>query len=174
MRPAIFSSSRPPAPLSSIPCVIDPVLRSTSGARLAGRAAESVFLEGLKVRATLLTPNRDEAGRLIGRPVRSVREMEAAARIIFERSGVSCLVKGGRSAGASIDVLHDGTRTYLFSRSIIAGDVHGTGCHLSSAILGFLVRKRDLPDAVRLAAAATHRAIRKAHSAPGCRRRFDL
>jgi hydroxymethylpyrimidine/phosphomethylpyrimidine kinase len=157
-----------------IPRVIDPILRSTSGARLADREAESGFLEGLKARATLLTPNRDEAARLAGRPVRSVREMEEAARIICERSGVACLVKGGRLAGATIDVLFDGRRSFLFSHTHLVGDVHGTGCHLSASILGFLVRGHDLPGAVRRAAAATHRAMSRAESAPGGRRRFDL
>ena len=157
-----------------IPRVVDPVLRATSGARLLDRAAESGFLKSLKARATLLTPNRDEAARLAGRPVRSVREMEEAARLIFERSGVACLVKGGRLAGAAIDVLYDGRRSFLFSQARIAGDVHGTGCYLSASIVGFLVRGQALSDAVRRAAAATHRAMRQARPAPGGRRRFAL
>jgi hydroxymethylpyrimidine/phosphomethylpyrimidine kinase len=157
-----------------LPRIIDPVLRATSGARLVNASAISGFLDSLRGRATLLTPNREEASRLARRAVRSVREMDAAARFIFDRSGVACLVKGGRLAGAMVDVLYDGHRSYLFSRTRIAGDVHGTGCHLSTTILGFLVRGCDLPNAVRRAAAATHRAIRKAEPAPGGRRRFDL
>jgi hydroxymethylpyrimidine/phosphomethylpyrimidine kinase len=157
-----------------IPRVIDPVLRATSGARLLDPAAVSVFLKGLNARATLLTPNRDEAARLAGRPVRSIPEMEEAARIIYERSGVACLVKGGRLARAAVDVLYDGRNSFLFSQARIAGDVHGTGCHLSASILGFLVKGRALPDAVRRAAAATHREMRRAASMPGGRRRFVL
>jgi hydroxymethylpyrimidine/phosphomethylpyrimidine kinase len=157
-----------------IPRVIDPVLRATSGARLVDRTAVSGYLEDLEGRATLLTPNREEAARLAGRPARSVREMEEAARIIFERSGAACLVKGGRLPGASVDVLYDGRRSYLFSQPRLAGDVHGTGCHLSASILGFLVKGWALPDAVRRAAAATHREMRRAASGPGGRRRFAL
>jgi hydroxymethylpyrimidine/phosphomethylpyrimidine kinase len=157
-----------------IPRVIDPVLRATSGARLVDPAAVSGFLEGLRSRATLLTPNREEAARLTGLPVRSVREMECAARAVYERSGVACLVKGGRLARATVDVLYDGRRSFLYSRARLPGDVHGTGCHLSASILGFLVRGHDLPGAVRRAAAATHRDRRRAVPAPGGRRRFDL
>ena len=157
-----------------LPRVIDPVLRATSGARLVEPSAIPAFVDGLRGRATLLTPNLDEAGRLGLLRVRSIREMEEAARCIFDRSGVACLVKGGRLAGSSVDVLYAGRKVCLFSHTLIAGKVHGTGCHLSSSILGFLVRGCDLPDAVRLGAAATHRAIRKAKSAPGGRRRFDL
>ncbi|MGD0781927.1 MAG: hydroxymethylpyrimidine/phosphomethylpyrimidine kinase [Candidatus Aminicenantales bacterium] len=157
-----------------IPRVIDPVLRATSGAPLIDPSAVPGFLDRLRGQATLLTPNREEAARLARRPARSIREMDEAARLIFDRSGVACLVKGGRLAGAAVDVLYDGRRSHLFSCFRIAGDVHGTGCHLSSSIVGFLVRGHDLPQAVRLAAAATHRAIRKAKPAPGGRRRFDL
>ncbi len=157
-----------------IPRVIDPVLRATSGAPLAGPSAVPRFLDGLRGRATLLTPNREEAARLTRRPARSILEMDEAARLIFDRSGIACLVKGGRLAGASVDVLYDGRRSHLFSRARIAGGVHGTGCHLSSSIVGFLVRGYDLPQAVRLAAATTRRAIRKAQPASGVRRRFDL
>lgn len=157
-----------------IPRVIDPVLRATSGARLVDSSAIPSFLGGLRGRATLLTPNRDEAGRLARRRVRSIREMDEAARYIYERSGVACLVKGGRLTGTAVDVLFDGKRSYLFSHARIAGDVHGTGCHLSASILGYLVRGRDLPDAVRLGAAATQRARRKANSPAGGRRRFDF
>ena len=157
-----------------IPRVIDPVLRATSGARLVDASAFPAFLDGLRGRATLLTPNRDEAGRLARLPVRSIGEMDEAARRIFERCGVACLVKGGRLTGTAVDVLFDGKRSYLFSHARVAGEVHGTGCHLSASILGYLVRGRDLPDAVRLAAAATHRARRKSYSASGRRRRFDL
>jgi hydroxymethylpyrimidine kinase/phosphomethylpyrimidine kinase len=157
-----------------IPRVVDPVLQSTSGAGLIDPAAVSSYLEKLEGRATLLTPNREEAARLAGRPVRSVREMEEAARIIFERSGAACLVKGGRLPGASVDVLYDGRRSSLFSQPRLAGDVHGTGCYLSASILGFLVRGLALPDAVRRAAAATHREMRRSASAPGGRRRFEI
>jgi hydroxymethylpyrimidine kinase/phosphomethylpyrimidine kinase len=157
-----------------LPKVIDPILRSTSGSSLSGASGFRGFLESLRGGVTLLTPNREEAAALSDRPVRSVRDMETAARIIFETGGAACLVKGGRLPGAAVDVLFDGHRTCLFSRPFLSAGVHGTGCHLSASILGYLAQGRSLPESVRRAAAATHAAMRKAAPAPGGRRRFDF
>ncbi len=157
-----------------IPRIVDPVFRASSGARLIEPAAAPVFLQGLRGRATLLTPNLEEASRLAGIPVRTVADMEKAAGIIFERSAVPCLVKGGHLSGAAVNLLYDGRRMRRFARTRLAGDVHGSGCYLSSSILAFLALGRDLPEAVRLATAATHRAIRRSLPAGCGRSRFDL
>jgi len=147
---------------TSVPRVIDPVLRSSSGAWLLERTAVPGFLDAVRGRASLLTPNLEEAGRLSGRPVTTIADMEAAAREIFDRTGVPCLVKGGHLAGDAVNVLFDGRRVYLFGKPRLRKDVHGTGCFFSAALLAFLARGRSLPRAGELATEMTRNGIRAA------------
>ncbi len=76
-------------------CVVDPVFRATSGARLLEPRAVSVLMEELFPLATVITPNRMEAEVLWGAPIRHREDAESAARAIGERFGVACVIKGG-------------------------------------------------------------------------------
>jgi hydroxymethylpyrimidine/phosphomethylpyrimidine kinase len=145
-----------------IPRVVDPVLRSSSGAVLLERKAVSRFLEAFRDRASLITPNLDEASLFAERPVRSVEDMEEAARKIHDAVRAPCLVKGGHLRGGSVDVLFDGERLTRFPHARIGKDVHGTGCFLSSAILAGLARGDGLIEACSEGIALAARAIRKA------------
>lgn len=145
--------------MSDRPRVVDPVFRSSSGAWLFERGAVGDVLRLLRGRATLITPNLEEAGRLAGLPVRSRSTMEEAARIINDRTGLACLVKGGHLESSPVDVLFDGERMRLFRKKRQARDVHGTGCFLSSAILGFLVRGKTLGESCGLASELVGRSI---------------
>lgn len=148
-----------------VPRVIDPVFRSSSGAPLLDPAAVDGFLAALRGKAALLTPNLDEAALLTGDPLRDVGKMKAAAFGIYEASGIPCLVKGGRLRGGVVDVLYDGHEHSLFIHAAMKEAVHGTGCCLSSAALGFLARGHELVEACRLAIEFVHdarqRAVRK-------------
>jgi len=144
------------------PRVIDPVLRSSSGARLLDPAAVSDYLRLVRGLAELITPNIQEAARLARRPIADVPDMAAAARRIYESSGIPCLVKGGHLERRAVDILFDGTAVRTYSRPRWKRDVHGTGCLLSAAILSFLARGAALPEACRRAGAWSHRMIGKA------------
>jgi hydroxymethylpyrimidine/phosphomethylpyrimidine kinase len=156
------------------PRVVDPVLRSSSGAVLLARAVWPRFLGLFDGQADLITPNLDEAGLLTGRAVRTVKEMKSAAEWIWARTGVPCLVKGGHLRGKAEDVLFDGRAFTAFKHRRQAKSVHGTGCFLSSAILGYLAKGLPLEAACGLGIEEVGRAIRTA--VPAGRRRwvFDL
>jgi hydroxymethylpyrimidine/phosphomethylpyrimidine kinase len=145
-----------------VPRVVDPVFCSTSGARLLEKKAWLRFLDALEGKADLITPNLDEAEVLTGRPVRSVAAMSLAAEKITLRSGIPCLVKGGHLRGQAVDVLYDGRELVKFEHVRTAKDVHGTGCYLSSAILGYLAGGRPLEDACLRGIAEVGKAIRTA------------
>ncbi len=145
-----------------IPRVIDPVLRSSSGALLLEKRAWPRILLQLRERATLLTPNLDEAAALAGLDVRTIGDMREAARRIQCASRVPCLVKGGHLSGRPVDILFDGRRFRAFEHPRAGRDVHGTGCCLSASILAFLVRGHPLADACARGIEWTSRAIRTA------------
>jgi len=123
-----------------IPIVLDPILRSSSGVSLLDDPAA---LDPLIARATLVTPNREEAERLGG--------VEGLAR----RGARAVLWKGGHSQTGAVvvDRLVDEHGEREFSGPRVPGgeDVHGTGCALASAIAAQLARGADLREACRVA-----------------------
>lgn len=145
-----------------IPKVIDPVIRSSSGAPLLDGKAVSGFLGAIRRRAAVLTPNLDEAGVLAGLAVRDIAGMKAAAERIFDIGRVPCLVKGGHLEKEAVNLLFDGRRFYLFGKPKISRDVHGTGCYFSASLLGYLAGGKTLVRASELATELTHAAIRAA------------
>ncbi len=144
-----------------LPRVIDPVLRSSSGARLLERTAVSRFLASIRGRASVITPNIAEAAVLSGRHIRGLDDARRAARAIFEATGVPCLIKGGHGQGPVVDLLYDGRTDKVFVHKRLTADVHGTGCFLSAALLAFLAGGRDLERACGLAIRLTVRAMRE-------------
>ncbi len=149
------------------PYVLDPVMVATSGDVLLEPDAVAAIRTALIPLATIITPNLDEAALLFGQPVRSVDEMEHAARWFVDTLGAhAALVKGGHLASAVlVDVFYDGHEVKRYSHPRIeTRSTHGTGCTLSAAITALLASGAALPDAVSAALDWVHRAIR---SAPG-------
>jgi len=152
--------------MSGRPRVVDPVFRSSSGVWLFEREAVGDVLRLLRGRASLVTPNLEEAGRLAGFSVHSPTTMEEAARMIHDRTGAACLVKGGHLETSPVDVLFDGERILSFRKKRLARDVHGTGCFLSAAILAFLAGGKTISEACGLASELIAGSIRSAQQ-PG-------
>ncbi len=136
--------------------VIDPVLRSSTGTGLLKDDALEVFRRELLPLATVLTPNADEAGALIGaKAPRSVAEARTVARTLHGMGAQNVLVTGGHvtpNAPKCVDVLDDGSTVQeLQVQRVMAADTHGTGCVLSSAIAAHLAMGAAVPDACRAA-----------------------
>ena len=133
--------------------VVDPVMVSTSGARLLEPRAIKILKEKLLPLATLVTPNIDEAEGLIGLEILSGEDMRRAAREIHRRWGCAVLVKGGHLRGsfAATDIFFDGKTEMELSALRVAGvRTHGTGCVYSAAICAALALGYDLPESVRI------------------------
>jgi hydroxymethylpyrimidine/phosphomethylpyrimidine kinase len=142
-------SSRQPVPL-----VVDPVMVSTSGARLLPAAAERVLRDRLLPLANLVTPNLSEAEVLAELRIRHPEDLRLAARKIHGRFGCAVLAKGGHlpDTRAAIDIFFDGKMELLLQAPFVRGiSTHGTGCTYSAAICAALARGARLPDAVAIA-----------------------
>jgi len=135
------------------PLVVDPILISTSGAKLFEPSAMKILIEKLLPLATLVTPNLDEAGVLTGEKVSNLEEMRRAAQEIHRRFGCAVLVKGGHLLRdvAAADVFFDG-KTKLEVATLFIKNVrtHGTGCVYSAAICAAVALGNDLPRAVQI------------------------
>jgi hydroxymethylpyrimidine/phosphomethylpyrimidine kinase len=152
--------------LRGIPLVIDPVMIATSGRRLLDESAMELLTRSLFPRATLITPNMDEAAALLGHSLSSREEMEAAALTLSQRFQTSVLLKGGHLLGdqAPDFLVHPGGTQWFEGVRIAGVKTHGTGCTYSAAITAGLAQGKPLPEAVQaakvyvtLAIAAHHR-----------------
>lgn len=134
--------------------VLDPVMVATSGAVLIDNPAIEVLVRELFPRATLVTPNLDEAALLVGRPLRNAEDMEAAAHELIVKGARAVLVKGGHLPGDTvIDLLLTaaGEKRWMQAQRIQSPNTHGTGCTLSSAIAAGLALGQPLTEAVESA-----------------------
>jgi hydroxymethylpyrimidine/phosphomethylpyrimidine kinase len=125
--------------------VVDPVLIATSGSALSGAAA----VEPLLAYPCVLTPNRHEAGALLGRRVSTVEEMSAAAALLAAAGPRAVVVTGSELA---IDVLHhEGRSSVLYGDPVATANNHGSGCTFASAIAVRLAAGDGVAYAVRQA-----------------------
>ncbi len=152
------------------PLVIDPVLASSGGVPLLERRAWRA-LQDLFGRATLVTPNLEEAALLTGGDTSTATGVEDAARAcVVELGAAAALVKGGHRDGPPDDCLAERsaggvTIRWLRGRRIAGPPVHGTGCALASAIAAGLARGLPLAAAVDAGRAFVADAIRRAEPA---------
>jgi len=136
--------------------VLDPVMVATSGDRLIAQETVQVLVQELFPRATVVTPNLDEAALLLARDIRGVEALDQAASDLLALGARAVLLKGGHLPGDQVvDVLAQAgsARQRLQSARIASRNVHGTGCTLSSAIAAYLALGLPLPQAVEQARA---------------------
>jgi len=132
--------------------VVDPVMVSTSGAKLIRDEAIETLKSSLFRQAVLLTPNIHEASILAGMPIESEEDMIRAAEIISRQFGCAVLCKGGHNPKGASDLLYrDNTYKWFMGERIDNENTHGTGCTLSSAIACGLAKGMDLEESIRMA-----------------------
>ena len=147
--------------------VLDPVMVATSGDALIRQETIASLVSELFPRASLITPNLDEAALLLGRPVREVADLEAACADLLGLGAKGVLLKGGHLGGNELtDLLALNSQpadqwVRLSGPRIATRNSHGTGCTLSSAIAAHLALGLELADAVQ----AAHAYIRAALAA---------
>jgi hydroxymethylpyrimidine/phosphomethylpyrimidine kinase len=163
--------------------VLDPVLRSSSGANLLDSAGTRLMVERLFPLAEVITPNLDEAAAIAGIPLAS------GAAASAESSGAA----RGTSISASLDTMREAARRLqvLGAANVVitGGDLekavdllsfttargieqevfkaerqrststHGTGCAFATALACHLAHGRGLPEAVLLSKAYVSAAI---------------
>ncbi len=137
--------------LGGVPIVLDPVMVATSGDPLLDADTEQALREHLIPLADLITPNLEEAARLLGENVSATGELEmqGQAERLMELGPRAVLVKGGHGEGEeAVDILWDGASvTRLAAPRIDTRNTHGTGCTLSSAIAAELAQGLPLDEA---------------------------
>jgi len=135
--------------------VLDPILKSSSGADLLDVPGSKLLIEKLIPLVTVLTPNVDEAAILTGMKVTNLDEMRVAAGKLHEMGAAAVVITGGHLDKA-IDLLSfttkRGVEQEVFKAERQRSDsTHGTGCAFATAIACHLALDRGLAEATLLA-----------------------
>jgi len=145
-----------------LPLVVDPVLVSSDGSRLLDHAGEQALREKLLPRATLITPNLDEAAVLLQcQRATSDIDMIDQAQALLELGPQAVLIKGGHSEGpvasdllmlSSCMVAAGAEQQFIFnSPRLYVNNSHGTGCTLSAVVCAELAKGERLLAAIATA-----------------------
>jgi hydroxymethylpyrimidine/phosphomethylpyrimidine kinase len=136
--------------------VLDPILRSSSGAELLDGKAVEILKCRLLPLATVVTPNLAEAAALTGREISGMEQMRAAGRELLKLGAKNAVVTGGHLDGnKTIDLLlwrpddtEDVFEEELAGERIQSSSTHGTGCAFATSVACHLARGFSLPQAV--------------------------
>ena len=124
----------------------DPIASASAGFHFLRAAEQDKFMPVMN-QIDLVTPNQDEFGFLgLG--------LAASRGLVNLGNDFALLLKGGHSRGKeAVDILWDcDGKQYKFSSPRVPGQgKHGTGCHLSSAILANLALGHTLPESCQIA-----------------------
>jgi hydroxymethylpyrimidine/phosphomethylpyrimidine kinase len=154
-----------PAKLPNV--VLDPILKSSSGAELLDAAGIRVLIEKLIPLADVITPNVDEAALLTGLKVTDLDEMRAAAAKLHSMGSAAVVITGGHLEKA-IDLLSFPTKGGVEEEVFKAerqrsNSTHGTGCAFATAMACHLALGRGLAEAALLAKTYVSAAIAAGH-----------
>jgi hydroxymethylpyrimidine/phosphomethylpyrimidine kinase len=147
--------------------VLDPILKSSSGADLLDAPGTKLLIERLIPLADVITPNVDEAAVLTGLKVTDLDEMRAAAAKLHEMGSTAVVITGGHLDKA-IDLLSFTTKRGIEQEVFKAerqrsNSTHGTGCAFATAMACHLALDRGLPEAALLAKTYVTAAIAAGH-----------
>ncbi len=155
----------------ALPVVLDPVLRSSSGAALLDPGALQVLVAELLPLATVVTPNLPEAALLAGSPIGCLIDapgVAAAIRTHMDPLRGAVVVTGGHSGPERtpddfVLAPDDLAGLWVAGEWVHTRATHGTGCAFSSALLCGLVHDLPLPAAVLAAKRYVESAMRAAY-----------
>lgn len=147
--------------------VLDPILKSSSGADLLDAAGTKMLIERLIPFCDVITPNVDEAFALTGIKINELEQMKEAAGKLHELGAPTVVVTGGHLDKA-IDLLSFTTKRGIEQEVFKAerqrsNSTHGTGCAFATAMACHLALDRGLAEAALLAKTYVTAAIANGH-----------
>ena len=147
-----------------IKLVVDPVMISTSGARLLEDSAIEAMTGKLFPAAEWITPNIPEAEFILQKKLPAADDLADGALTLYRKYQCNVVLKGGHLSGGremSDMVCYQGKLFTLTSPAakITGNTAHGTGCTLSAAIAANLARNRSWQDSLLNAKAFVYGAL---------------
>jgi len=148
--------------------VVDPVLRSSTGASFADDELLRALRHELLPRATLATPNRAEAAALLGvGALRGREDIGRAAKALRKMGCGAVAITGGDAGGDRSEDYADTPHAtgWLSLPRVATPHSHGTGCVFASSAAAAMARGFVAIEALILAKMATTHALRHSYAA---------
>ena len=147
--------------------VLDPIIRSSSGAALLDGPGIKLLIERLIPLADVVTPNIDEAAAITGIKVKDLEDMKVASAKLHELGAPAVVITGGHLEKAT-DLLSFTTKRGVEQETFKAerqrsNSIHGTGCAFATAMACHLALERGLAEAALLAKTYVTAAITNGH-----------
>jgi hydroxymethylpyrimidine/phosphomethylpyrimidine kinase len=153
----------------SIPVVLDPVMRSSSGRELLDRPGVEALRCGLLRQVDWVTPNTAELEKLSGVEIHGREDIPLACsrlrKLCAGRGPLGIVATGGHlDPPDDFLVAPDGAEVWLPGERVESRSTHGTGCAFSSAFLSRLVLGEEPVTAAKGAKKYVAEAIRTAEN----------
>ena len=160
------SSRSRPARLPNI--VLDPILKSSSGADLLDSAGTRLLIERLIPLADVITPNTAEASAITALTVNDLETMRESAAKLHQMGAAAVVITGG-DLDKAIDLLSypssKGTQQEVFkAERQRSTSTHGTGCAFATSMACHLALDRGLAEATLLSKTYVGAAITNAQT----------
>ena len=170
-------------PHQQLALVVDPVLRATAGgSAFSNEAVVQAYRTHLLPRATVITPNRVEACRLLASPpsdpLPGFNDIPALADALLALGVRAALITGGDVVVDADTHITDADQSHsmdwlqtphasgwLTAPRVHTSDTHGTGCTLASGVAAALALGHVEADACVLGKMLTHHALMNNHAA---------
>jgi len=139
-----------------VPIVVDPIIKSTTGAILLKKSALRDYKKMMVPLADVITPNKYEAKVLSG----TLNTNRSAKKI--QSMGAKCvIITGTTSSNNQIsDYILDKNKEYLISGKKIPIANHGSGCNYSASIAVSLAKGNTIHSAVKIAKDYVYQSIK--------------
>ncbi|WQT61717.1 bifunctional hydroxymethylpyrimidine kinase/phosphomethylpyrimidine kinase [Helicobacter pylori] len=134
-------------------CVLDPVMVAKNGALLLEEEAILSLKKRLLPKTHLLTPNLPEVYALTGVQARDDESASKAMGVLRDLGVKNAVIKGGHTEHFQGEFSNDwvfleDAEFILNAKRFNTKNTHGTGCTLSSLIVGLLAQGLDLKNAI--------------------------
>jgi len=120
--------------------VVDPVMTAQAdGSWLVERDSISQLKKLISL-ATIVTPNRFEAGQLTGIKVKSIGDAKRASEELIKLGAGATIIKGIEGGRKVIDILYSDGKFETYSKEKLNIGTHGGGCSFSSSLSANLAK----------------------------------
>ena len=143
-----------------VPIIVDPIIKSTTGAILLKKSALHDYKKMIVPLADVITPNKYEAKVLSG-----ISNTNKSAKKIQMMGAKYVIITGATSSNGKIsDFVLEENKEYMISGKKIPIRNHGSGCNYSASITVSLAKGNTIHDAVKTAKDYVYQSIKHSKS----------
>lgn len=145
---------------AGIPVVLDPVLVCKESHDVEVSALRDELLKFFPY-ATIITPNLVEAELLSQKSIKTLEDMKAVAKELYDLGAKNVVIKGGNrfSQEVAVDVFYDGQDFQVLETPVLSNNNVGAGCTFASSIASQLVLGKSVLETVKLSKDFVYQAI---------------